>query len=117
MFMDYPVDYIHTAIPTATIPPVISYVETFNETTGSKKIAAGDLLSYFQKDSSFIYDKTFDENEDDEGYASEDDIRLIISRFEKQFNMTSEEFLQLRSLGKAPDTFETMLWKTLLKAI
>jgi len=51
----------------------------------------------------------------EDGYASDIEIKDTISRFEKQFNMTSKEFLRLRSLGMAPDTFETMLWETLLK--
>ena len=45
----------------------------------------------------------------EDGYASDSEIKDTISRFEKQFNMTSKEFLRLRSLGTAPDTFETMI--------
>ncbi len=53
----------------------------------------------------------------DEGYASKDDIKKTIKQFEQQFNMSSEEFINLRKIGKAPDTFEAMLWKTLLRTI
>ncbi|MDD2817112.1 MAG: hypothetical protein PHP00_15505 [Thiotrichaceae bacterium] len=108
MLIDYP----------ATTPPVISYVNESKESTGSKKITAeGFLSSYCQKDSSFIiYGKTFDENEDDEwNYMSKQEINNLITQYEQQFSMTSDEFLQLKKQGKAPDVFETMVWETLLE--
>jgi hypothetical protein len=37
----------------------------------------------------------------------------MLSKFEKQFNMSTEDFLKLRNMGKSADTFETNVWSSL----
>lgn len=65
----------------------------------------------------YINSLSLQDYEDYDCFASENDVKNIIKRFEEQFNMSSEEFINLRKIGKAPDTFEAMLWKTLLRTI
>ncbi len=56
------------------------------------------------------YKEIFDEND----ILSEDDIKSQIEEYEKEFGMSSEEFLRQKRKGTAPDTFETMYWMGLL---
>ncbi|MCP4104599.1 MAG: hypothetical protein GY749_03525 [Desulfobacteraceae bacterium] len=51
---------------------------------------------------------------DENDILSEDDIKARIEEYEKQFGMSSEEFLRQKRKGTAPDTFETMYWMGLL---
>lgn len=46
--------------------------------------------------------------------VTQEELDERIKRYEEQFGMTSEEFLEKWNKGEAPDTFETMLWSTLL---
>ena len=46
---------------------------------------------------------------------TKEEIEEMITRFEKQYGMTSEEFLKRREEGTAPDSWEAMTWVTLLK--
>ena len=43
------------------------------------------------------------------------DIELQIAEYEEQFGMSSDEFLHRWHNGDAPDTFETMDWRILLR--
>ncbi len=56
------------------------------------------------------YREIFDEND----ILSEDEIKSRIEEYEKKFGMSSEDFLQQKRNGTAPDTFETMYWMGLL---
>ncbi len=46
---------------------------------------------------------------------SQDDIESQIAVYERQFGMTSDEFMQQVRDGDVPDTFETMAWTILLR--
>ncbi len=46
---------------------------------------------------------------------SKADTETRIARYEKQFGMSSEEFLEAWRDGTAPDTMETMDWSILLE--
>jgi hypothetical protein len=48
---------------------------------------------------------------------TDEEVRAIIAGFEKQFGMTSEEFLRQRKAGTEPDTWETNAWLSLLEWI
>lgn len=63
-----------------------------------------------------IQDQTEKENETDFFFMerSEEKKQSLIRRFEKQFNMTSEEFKKLHVMGKLPDACEIMIWEGLL---
>ncbi len=52
---------------------------------------------------------------DTDDVMSQDDIESVITQYERQFGMTSEEFLQKCHEGTAPDTYEAMDWAILLK--
>ncbi len=54
---------------------------------------------------------------DTDDVMSQDDIERVITQYERQFGMTSEEFLQKRHEGTAPDTYEAMDWAILLKYV
>jgi len=112
MLADYSVNYSYMDVFT---PPSVSCIAELKENSISNKIIEDSfLLQYFQKDSSFVDDKICNEN-DEWNYMSKKEINNLISQYEQQFMMTSDEFLQLRKLGKAPDVFETMVWETLLE--
>ena len=44
-----------------------------------------------------------------------EEMKAQIARYEKDFGMSSEEFLQQMKNGTAPDTFEAMDWMALLR--
>jgi hypothetical protein len=46
---------------------------------------------------------------------SQNDIASQIAQYEREFGMSSDEFLQRMREGTAPDTFETMDWMILLR--
>lgn len=46
---------------------------------------------------------------------TENDVVDQIEQYEQMYGMTSREFLRRVHAGTEPDTFETMLWKSLLR--
>ncbi len=56
--------------------------------------------------------------QDDEiSVLTEDEIMSQISRYEKMFGMSSEEFLRQKQNGTEDDSFETMDWMILLRCL
>jgi hypothetical protein len=42
------------------------------------------------------------------------EIKELIQRFEKKFDMSSDKFKELYAIGAIPDAFEIILWKSFL---
>lgn len=63
--------------------------------------------------SGWLYDYELIEQE--KGAVSKEEIENQIASYEQVFGMSSEEFLERVREGAAPDTFETMDWKILLR--
>lgn len=49
--------------------------------------------------------------------VSDEEIEMQITAYEKQYGMTSEEFMRQMRDGTAPDEFETMSWMMLLRTV
>lgn len=53
--------------------------------------------------------------DEDEGLMSKAELEQIFAHYEQKYQMSSEEFWQLREAGNAPDCFDAMNWGILLK--
>ncbi|MCP4348954.1 MAG: hypothetical protein GY795_26030 [Desulfobacterales bacterium] len=54
---------------------------------------------------------------DEISVLTEEEIISQISRYEKMFGMSSEEFLRQKQNGNEDDSFETMDWMILLRCL
>lgn len=61
--------------------------------------------------------ENFVSSSNDEGILTREEILEKIRRYEKQFGMTSKEFLTQWRAGIAPDTYETNAWAMLLDVL
>ena len=68
--------------------------------------------AYAEKDSVSNISATI--QNDDISVLTKEEIISQISRYEKMFGMSSEEFLRQKRNGTAPDTCEAMDWAGLL---
>jgi hypothetical protein len=60
--------------------------------------------------------QSYSEN-DENCFSSEytqSEIKDLIQRFEKKFDMSSNRFKELYAIGEIPDAFEVVLWKSFL---
>jgi L-arabinose isomerase len=81
------------------------------QTLDGERIAAGTLEAEFSVDAVGEGSKVHVDSEE----MSKDEIETIIKRYEQQFNMSSEELLQLSDEGRASDERGIVTWLLLLR--
>lgn len=61
-------------------------------------------------------DLSFQETTQEDIFTVEE-MKAQIASYEEEFGMSSQEFLEQMKNGTAPDTFDTMYWMALLRAL